>query len=265
MDNINFYRQIGKDDMYKTWHASKEHMLIYVYSEDGNIVFNEKVFPIKKGTLAFVAAGKYHYTMPKDAEKYERSKIFIAPEKLNKMLGIISPDNRFRVFLEDSFIYSVIPEEEQKDIDILFKQISEASDFDTYEMLLMSTVSKLLIFLNVYRVKSISSSKGIMNKVLDYINVHIFDDISIESICLSMHISKYYLCHQFKKWTNMTIMDYILKTRLVLAGSMLISENISVSEISERCHFSSVSYFCRVFKKEFGHSPLKYRKNHQVY
>lgn len=55
-------------------------------------------------------------------------------------------------------------------------------------------------------------------------------------------------------------MRYILKTRIVLAQTMLRKDNLTVSEVSSRCGFSSVSYFCRVFKEEIGVSPLKYKK-----
>jgi len=34
----------------------------------------------------------------------------------------------------------------------------------------------------------------------------------------------------------------------------------SISEISETCGFSSISYFCRTFKNETTLTPLKYRK-----
>ena len=60
---------------------------------------------------------------------------------------------------------------------------------------------------------------------------------------------------------GMTVMDYVLKTRIVLAKNMLEKENVSISEVSGRCGFSSESYFCRVFKESVGVSPLKYRKS----
>ena len=46
-----------------------------------------------------------------------------------------------------------------------------------------------------------------------------------------------------------------------MAKNMLLSENLSVTDVSLHCGFSSVSYFSRVFKDEFGISPLKYKKN----
>ena len=39
-----------------------------------------------------------------------------------------------------------------------------------------------------------------------------------------------------------------------------LKEDISVTEISNKCGFSSISYFSRIFKKETGVTPLKYRK-----
>jgi AraC-like DNA-binding protein len=56
-------------------------------------------------------------------------------------------------------------------------------------------------------------------------------------------------------------MNYILKTRIILAQDMLSKEKLSVAEISERCGFSSISYFCRVFKNETGKTPLEYRRH----
>ena len=58
-------------------------------------------------------------------------------------------------------------------------------------------------------------------------------------------------------------MDYILKTRLTNAKYMLKEDDISVSEIAEKCGFCSISYFCRVFKEHYNITPLAYRKLHQ--
>lgn len=46
-----------------------------------------------------------------------------------------------------------------------------------------------------------------------------------------------------------------------MAQGMLRKDAFSVSEVSERCGFSSVSYFCRAFKDETGMTPLQYRKS----
>lgn len=79
----------------------------------------------------------------------------------------------------------------------------------------------------------------------------------------AVNISKYYFCRQFKERTGLTIMNYVLKTRIILAKNELKKTELSISEISQKYGFSSVSYFCRVFKEEERCSPLQYRKRNR--
>ena len=64
----------------------------------------------------------------------------------------------------------------------------------------------------------------------------------------------------FKEKIGLTVMDYILKTRVTMAKELLCKTDLSVTEISESCGFSSISFFSRTFKNETGVSPLKYKK-----
>ena len=58
MEQNIIYREIGKDTMYRIWHASEEVMLIYTYSDGGSIVCSEKAYPIEKGVLCLTAKDK---------------------------------------------------------------------------------------------------------------------------------------------------------------------------------------------------------------
>jgi AraC-like DNA-binding protein len=95
---------------------------------------------------------------------------------------------------------------------------------------------------------------------VEYINCHITEDIKIDHICAACYLSKYHFCRLFKKKIGLTVMDYILKTRIAMAKELLCEADMSVTEISESCGFSSISYFSRTFKNETGMSPLKYKK-----
>ena len=55
-------------------------------------------------------------------------------------------------------------------------------------------------------------------------------------------------------------MEYLLKTRIVTARRLLTETALPISEISNRCGFSSLSYFCRVFKAQTQSTPLQFRK-----
>ena len=67
---------------------------------------------------------------------------------------------------------------------------------------------------------------------------------------------------QFKKETGETIGRYIMKAKLQEAKLLLAYSNRSLPAISNFLFFSSQSHFQNLFKKEFGITPLEYRRKH---
>ena len=253
--------EIGKDPFFKIWHALEEHLIIYMHSDGGSIVCSEKTYPICKGALCFIGAGKFHYTMPDVPEVYDRSKIHISP----KLIADVSNGNGFlESFSKEAFIYAVIPEEERVGVDALFSEMDRARNDERYrDVVFLHSILQLLVLLDKYTLESTQPTSGFINKVVEYICNNIFHEMTIDEICAAIHVSKYHFCRSFRATMNMTVMDYILKTRIVMAETMLRKERYSVTEISERCGFSSISYFCRAFKEETGKTPLEYRKQTQ--
>lgn len=250
------YHERGQDSLFKIWHALEEHMLIYMYSDGGSIVCSEKSYPIKKGALCLIGAKKHHYTMPDEPKCYDRSKVSFSAERYQSLLMMLPS------LAEDAMTYAQIPDCDQTEVDSLFRQINNYDKNKTYgDLIFLSCLAKLLYYLDRYAVESIPSTCGFLNQSIEYINNHIFSRLTVDKICDHCHISKYYYCRKFKETMGMTVMEYILKTRIVLAQTMLLKEELTITAISERCGFSGISYFCRVFKEETGVSPLQYRKN----
>ena len=263
MEERIVYHQRGKDPLYKTWHASKEHLFMYMYSDGGSIVSGEQIFPIKKGSLVLIAADTYHYTMPDEPAIYDRSKLMVLPYELDKISDLLSENNVFKSFFDKAIVYAEIDENDRDGVDSIFKEMYSCKN-DNTELALFSCVLRLLCFFDKYTVESTSATIGLMSEAIKYINENISSDIDIDKICAAINISKYYFCRQFKKHTGMTVMKYILKTRIVLAENELKKTNLSITEISEKYGLGSASYFCRVFKEEKNCSPLQYRKRRQI-
>lgn len=260
MPNVIIHHEKGKDVFFKTWHRLEHHMIIYTYSDGGGIVCAEKIYPIKKGTLCFIGAGKYFYTMADNPDIYDRSKFFVMPDVVQKIFNFFSDDNSFRVFSEGGFVYSVVDESERDDVENIFADIEKYNGGAYFDEMVVSCCIKLLVQICKNTIEHIAPVAGAMNMAIDYINSNIFKSITIDDICEAIHMSKYHFCRRFHEFSGLTVMNYILKTRIVLAKNILLSEKVSVSDVSNRCGFSSISYFCRVFKAETGLTPLAYRK-----
>jgi len=55
----------------------------------------------------------------------------------------------------------------------------------------------------------------------------------------------------------MTAIQYLNTYRLKIANTMIINTSRQISEIATLCGFDDVSYFCRIYKKHYGHTPKK--------
>ena len=75
-----------------------------------------------------------------------------------------------------------------------------------------------------------------------------------------MEISRPQLHRKLKALTNKSTSFYIRSFRLHRAKQLLQTTNLNVSEIAFEVGFANLSYFSRVFKEEFGISPLETRR-----
>lgn len=87
------------------------------------------------------------------------------------------------------------------------------------------------------------------------------DDFRITELSAFCQISESRLYHIFKEETLLSPVEYKNQVRIRHAADLLLSEDASVEWISDRMHFSSPSYFRRVFRKYTGMTPSAYRKS----
>lgn len=82
-------------------------------------------------------------------------------------------------------------------------------------------------------------------------------------IANEIHMNPDYLSHLFHKKTDISLSNYILEQRILFAKKLLSLTNLSVQQVSEKCGFSSISYFHRQFKKLTNQTPQQYRDMHR--
>lgn len=100
------------------------------------------------------------------------------------------------------------------------------------------------------------------NQVLDYIDNHYMDELSLEIIANKAGFSKYYFTRLFKQYTDTTFYDYLSYKRIRVAEDLLSRPEMSITEIALQAGFSSISTFNRIFKKLKNCSPTEYRESY---
>ncbi len=84
-------------------------------------------------------------------------------------------------------------------------------------------------------------------------------DISIEVIAFKMQMSQEKLNKKIKEISNLSTVQYILKVRLEIAKEIIENQHHSVKEVAFKTCFSSLSYFTKSFKINFGVLPSQYK------
>ena len=105
---------------------------------------------------------------------------------------------------------------------------------------------------------------GIIQEILSYINNHYTQPIRIENLARSFGVSVSWLSHEFTRFTNRSVYDYVLYRRVMLARQQMLG-NASLNDIAYQCGFNDYSNFLRSFGKTVGMSPSQYRKQLKQY
>lgn len=97
------------------------------------------------------------------------------------------------------------------------------------------------------------------NNLLEYIDAHYTDDMTLEEAASMIGFSKYHFTRLFKQYTNYTFYDYLYYRRLKCAEELLTRDDLSITDIALYSGFPSLSSFNRNFKKQKNCTPSEYR------
>ena len=86
------------------------------------------------------------------------------------------------------------------------------------------------------------------------------ENINTTNIGQDLFISRNYVTRLFTKFTGMTLTDYIRLLRINHA-TQLMNEGLSITEAALESGFQCVRTFNSAFKKEYGITPVEFKKN----
>ncbi len=138
--------------------------------------------------------------------------------------------------------------------------LSVATGFDTLEEL-QQWIRELIgqIFAAQGMEKSLKTHSK-MERAKEYIEAHLTEAISLNSVADHMCLSPTYFSALFKKYCDSSFMDYLTQRRIEKAKQLLAGGELRVYEVADRVGYSDPRYFSELFRKHVGVNPAKYRK-----
>ncbi len=101
-----------------------------------------------------------------------------------------------------------------------------------------------------------------VERVKDYMNDHLDEKLTLESIADDFGMNKYTFLRTYKKLSGLTPMEELNRLRVGRARDLIISTDLSLKEIAELCGMNNEYNLSRVIHKALNVPPGYFRKSH---
>lgn len=250
------------------WH--KEVELIYIKKGKLELGINDKTFEINEGELCIINSGEIHYFFPcqdcirlviqfdtsifenkyfQNQENYDFKNLIDRTPSISSMWEPIQQNKVSKLILE------------------MEKEYSEK--LDGYQFAIKARMFDLILAI-IRELPKESSRESFSNtnrislqkieKILIFVEENFMEPLVLEDAASYIGFTTSYFAEFFKKHTGISFVLYLNKFRITRSQQYLLSEDISITEISYRVGFSNVKTFNRLFKKEVGCSPTHFKK-----
>lgn len=130
-------------------------------------------------------------------------------------------------------------------------------------LLSLKFMELLIYFLHKSKAAAVPSKAELtVRRVIDFLESRSDGKLTTGEIAEAMGMNYNYLSELFKQQTDSSILDHHLRLRIDRAAELLRTGKMNISEVGERCGFSDVYHFSRIFKKMTGYTPTDYMKSH---
>ena len=257
------------DRLFQSEYHCHDFYEFYIHLRGGQyFVLDDRLYFLQPNQLFILPPFSMHgRSCESELKGYERAYLNVSPE-LMKLLGfqLLDLEGFFRSYTSrGQNIFLLGPDGASRCTEWI-RALQEAKRSEN-EMANYACYCILVNFLNevcqtMCRSRPVTANvanKTVIQDVLTYINGNYTQQLKMSDIAKRFGISVSYLSHEFVKFTNHSVYDYILYRRIVLARQM-IKTDAALNTIAYQCGFNDYSNFTRVFNRLVGMPPSRYRK-----
>ena len=259
------------DTIDKRYTAHPQYEIFLLLEGDVTMLINSQRYMIKNGALVLLTSRDLHISMNNAPRTYKRITVMFDPHAIRQF-------NTEHTNLLDCFSIAAskqrnilyLSAEQIQTVQILADPILTNGRSDRFgdDITVLTSLLSLLIYINrLYRshLPKIAPLPltPIIREIVDYVDSHIDEELSVQSLCHHFSYSVAYISAQFSKQMGLPLKQFIITKKIALAKQLL-AESLSVTQVYERCGFGDYSNFIRTFKKTVGVSPLQWQKWNQT-
>ncbi|MBQ4527352.1 MAG: helix-turn-helix transcriptional regulator [Clostridia bacterium] len=227
--------------------------IIFVTKGNLRYITNKKTYDVSENSIILTRPGDYHMLNLHNRDIYERYNI-IFDEKIvmNSVMKKLPPETDIIIPKNSDFFLSLF---EKFD---LYCRSFEGEELSKIISHLVEEVFFNIVHIsknpdNNIRTMTVAANP-ILDSVTEYIEKHIAENFTVESMCNELYISKSYLLKLFNSHIQIPPKQYIVSRRMIHAQNLLRLGN-KPTEVLSLCGFTDYSAFYRNYKTFFGYSP----------
>ncbi len=263
------YRKRGHDNLLFYAAAHEGFEILHIVEGHGHFIYDNHFFELRPSRLFLVNGSRFHYSNPDNPMEYIRNGVEFSQSDLIQILSVYNQSDMLEPFLYPSSTLCCIDLDEgtHASIDAIFQTITRElsqGELGCIPVAMGHVIQIIALALRkMHQGSSMDASWNITERhvveIISYVEKKLAV-FSLDQMAHELSLSKYHMCHLFKKSTGLTIQNYVLARRLDKARYLLSTSNASISEISESLGFSSFSLFSRCFRQANHMTPREYRR-----
>ena len=239
----------------------------YIHVRGGNYYYvNNHVYRLERGNILILPPLEMHgYSSSQTLYDYERAFLYITPERLQHLGGdIVSFEKLFLEQVYSGHLMFNMDEATLSEAVALIRSIASRTAGNSLTDRLEDHADLMRLFVLIYKV--VSSGRNVAESVkanplilsvVEYLNNHFIEPITMEDLSKKFNISKSSLSHQFSSYMNTSLYSYVLYRRILYAKELL-HTGVAPQDVAFQCGFSEYSNFLKYFKRMVGLSPRDY-------
>lgn len=241
------------------FHTSCE--LMYIHEGCLELVSGENKFALNGGMLYLIPSCVRHSTRLIDKTTYRRTLIIINPWEYGRIHYSMTLNN---ILMGLSCTRPIIAADDFGAKEYIEKINIERSSDDILQNEMLAALITLVVLQMVRHsdltLKTPKEPDSLIREIQQYIREHSSEQLVISDIAERFYLNKFYLTHRFTEQTGMSPRQFLNYIRLSDAYSLLHDRKIKITQIAERCGFSSPSDMTKRFSEHYGITPSQFRK-----